>query len=166
LLEFFDGGVKRWSEYPIDNKAKVGGSAQGPLEPAHGITGRPERDRRLIRIWHVTSFDQTGSAIGASHGAHECCRAAANNGKKSGTERIAARFGSPMPLSRAQGLKTARATTSRTKLCDGFSAIAIGDRLCRCVNDGEDREPVVGPDQEIMRLSDWHINRPDGRSEY
>jgi hypothetical protein len=53
LLELFDGGVKRWSEYAIDNKAKVGGSAQGPLEPADDITGRPERDRRLTRIWHV-----------------------------------------------------------------------------------------------------------------
>jgi len=29
LLELFDGGVKRWSKYAIDNKAKVGGSAQG-----------------------------------------------------------------------------------------------------------------------------------------
>jgi hypothetical protein len=53
LLELFDGGVEHWSEYAIDYMARVGGSAQGPLEPADGITGRPEGDRRLIWIWHV-----------------------------------------------------------------------------------------------------------------
>jgi hypothetical protein len=53
LLKLLDGSVNRCPEYAVDDQSEVGSSVQRPLQPANGITGRSERDRWLIWIWHA-----------------------------------------------------------------------------------------------------------------